>query len=120
MVLLGLIRLYCWFDILFIYVYFIDVILNLNPKIFCYILFLNVHHFYRISQPILIGELLEYFNPDNLKNSDIRYAYLYASGLVISLFITTIIYYLTDQEILNEAMKTRVACSSLIYRKVNL
>ncbi|XP_060872041.1 ATP-binding cassette subfamily C member 4-like isoform X2 [Metopolophium dirhodum] len=72
---------------------------------------------YRISQPILIGELLEYFNPDYSKNSDIRYAYICASSLVISLFITTNIHYLLDQEVFNEALKVRVACSSLIYRK---
>ncbi|XP_060872047.1 probable multidrug resistance-associated protein lethal(2)03659 isoform X2 [Metopolophium dirhodum] len=74
---------------------------------------------YRISQPILLGELLEYFNPDNPKYSDIRYAYICASSLLISLFITTVISYSTEQEILNQAMKTRVACSSLIYRKVS-
>jgi len=79
-----------------------------------------VYHCYRISQPILIGELLEYFNPDNSQNSNIKYAYICAFGLVISLFITTIIQFLTEQEIMNEAIKTRIACCSLIYRKVNL
>ncbi|XP_060872043.1 LOW QUALITY PROTEIN: ATP-binding cassette sub-family C member 4-like [Metopolophium dirhodum] len=72
---------------------------------------------FKISEPILLGELLEYFNPDKPKYSDIRYAYICASGLLISLFITTVIYYSTEQEFLNQAMKTRVACSSLIYRK---
>ncbi|CAI6360542.1 unnamed protein product [Macrosiphum euphorbiae] len=74
---------------------------------------------FKISQPILLGELLEYFNPDNPKYSDIRYAYIYASGLLISLFITTVITYSMEQELLNQAMKTRVACSSLIYRKAS-
>ncbi|KAL4089661.1 hypothetical protein QTP88_024660 [Uroleucon formosanum] len=72
---------------------------------------------FKVSQPILLGELLEYFNPDNPKYSDIRYAYVCASGLIISLFITTVIQYSIGQEILNLAIKTRVACSSLIYRK---
>eukprot|EP00102_Acyrthosiphon_pisum_P020913 XP_016658123.1 PREDICTED: multidrug resistance-associated protein 4 isoform X2 [Acyrthosiphon pisum] len=72
---------------------------------------------FKISQPILLGELLEYYNPDNPKYSDIRYAYICASGLLISLFITTVIHYSTEQEFLNHAMKTRVACSSIIYRK---
>ncbi|KAL5233619.1 hypothetical protein ACI65C_001029 [Semiaphis heraclei] len=72
----------------------------------------------RMSQPILIGELLEYFNPDNSKISgNIRYAYICASGLVISIFITSNLFYFTDQETLNEALKVQVACSSLIYRK---
>jgi len=72
-----------------------------------------------MAQPILIGELLEYFNSDNSKISgNIRYAYICASGLVISLFITSNVQCFTDQEILNEALKVRVACSSLIYRKV--
>lgn len=72
-----------------------------------------------MSQPILIGELLEYFNPDNSKISgNIRYAYICASGLVISIFITSNLFYFTDQETLNEALKVQVACSSLIYRKV--
>ncbi|CAI6363936.1 unnamed protein product [Macrosiphum euphorbiae] len=72
---------------------------------------------FKVSEPILVGELLEYFNPDYSKNSDIRYAYICASGLVISLFITTIIECLTYQEVFNDSMKVRVACSSLIYRK---
>ncbi|XP_022172980.1 multidrug resistance-associated protein 4-like [Myzus persicae] len=72
---------------------------------------------FKISQPILIGELLECFNPDNSENSDIRYTYICAFGLVISLFITKCIHCVTCQEVLNETMKMRVACSSLIYRK---
>ncbi|XP_022172982.1 multidrug resistance-associated protein 4-like isoform X2 [Myzus persicae] len=72
---------------------------------------------FKISQPILIGELLEYFNPDKTKNADIIYTYICASGLIFSLFITTNLHYLTDQEVLNEALKARVACCSIIYRK---
>ncbi|XP_050060622.1 probable multidrug resistance-associated protein lethal(2)03659 isoform X2 [Aphis gossypii] len=72
---------------------------------------------FTISQPILIGELLEYFNSDNTENSDIRYAYICASGLVISSLITTVVRYLTQQDLMDEALKTRVASSSLIYKK---
>jgi len=74
----------------------------------------------RISQPILIGKLLEYFNPDNSENSDIRHAYICAFGLLISLLITTIVNFLTQQDLMDEALKARVASSSLIYKKVNL
>ncbi|KAF0749577.1 putative multidrug resistance-associated protein lethal(2)03659, partial [Aphis craccivora] len=70
-----------------------------------------------ISQPILIGKLLEYFNPDNSENSDIRHAYICAFGLLISLLITTVANFLTQQDLMDEALKARVASSSLIYKK---
>ncbi|CAI6363623.1 unnamed protein product [Macrosiphum euphorbiae] len=81
------------------------------------IVFCILEIIFKISEPILLGELLEYFNPDNNKYSDIRYAYICASGLLISLFITTVINYSIEQEMLNQVMKTRIACSSIIYRK---
>jgi len=87
-----------------------------NIYVYCIRLYLN----YSMSQPILIGELLAYFNPNHSKDTDIKYAYLCSSGLVFSILMTIILFYYTYEEIMNETMKARVACCSLIYRKVNL
>ncbi|XP_026807743.1 multidrug resistance-associated protein 4-like [Rhopalosiphum maidis] len=72
---------------------------------------------FNMSQPILIGELLAYFNPYHSKDTDIEYAYLCSSGIVFSIFMTIILHYYTYEEIMNETIKVRVACCSLIYRK---
>ncbi|XP_060872288.1 probable multidrug resistance-associated protein lethal(2)03659 isoform X2 [Metopolophium dirhodum] len=80
-------------------------------------IFCIIEIIFNMSQPLLIGELLAYFNPDDSTNADLEYACLCASGLVFILFISTILYVLMVQECLNEAMKTKIACCSLIYRK---
>lgn len=102
---------------LFLYIYWCDIIVSINIWNCCYVFFC---YCYSVSQPILIGELLPYFNPDSPENADTRYAYICASGLVFSLFMKTIMSYSTLQENANESMKTRIACSSLIFRKVIL
>ncbi|KAE9539937.1 hypothetical protein AGLY_005189 [Aphis glycines] len=72
---------------------------------------------FNMSQPILIGELLAYFNHDNSKNIDIKYAYLYSSVLICSMLMTTILTFFTYEEMINEIMKVKAACCSLIFRK---
>lgn len=72
-----------------------------------------------MSQPLFIGALLKYFDPAASKEADLKYAYLCASGLVLCMLISTLIAHLTYNAILHCGMKVRVACSSIIFRKVH-
>lgn len=74
----------------------------------------------RITQPLLIGELLTYFNSDNSEKKSPVYVYGCASCLALSLFASMTIFYGTQFEMLQIAMKMRVSCSSVIYKKVKL
>lgn len=74
---------------------------------------------FRILQPIFIGKLLLYFNPINSANTtNSGYAYLCACGLLLSMFISIIITRSAHTEVLHCGMKIRIACCSLIFRKV--
>jgi len=75
---------------------------------------------YRGSMPLLVGGLLAYFNPDDSNTTDLRYAYMYASGIIFSMLITMILKHSSIEKNLQCAMKMRVACCSIIFRKVNL
>ncbi|KAF0769463.1 multidrug resistance-associated protein 4-like isoform X1, partial [Aphis craccivora] len=80
-------------------------------------LFCIIEIIFNMSQPILIGELLAYFNHDHSKNIDIKFAYLYSSGLICSMLMVTILTFFTYEEMINEIMKAKAACCSLIFRK---
>lgn len=74
--------------------------------------------FFRISQPLFIGEILVYFSPSSSGNIDSNHAYIYCCGLVLNLFLSMLLYHSTVLELLQCEMKMRVACSSLVFRKV--
>jgi len=71
-----------------------------------------------MSQPILIGGLLEYFNPDKSNAKDLNRAYCYASGLLLNMFFNILLFHYSQMETGRLGMKLRVACCSAIYKKV--
>lgn len=73
--------------------------------------------FFRMSQPLFIGGLLAYFNP-NGSDRTIEYAYVCASGILFSMLASFILRHSTSIAISNCGMKIRVACCSTIFRKV--
>lgn len=71
-------------------------------------------------QPLFIGGLLGYFSPEKLNNTDLTHAYMYAIGLVLNMLVILVMYHAIQIELLHFGMKMRVACCSVIYKKVNL
>ncbi|XP_050059327.1 ATP-binding cassette sub-family C member 4-like isoform X1 [Aphis gossypii] len=71
----------------------------------------------KLTQPLLIGGILLYFNSDGSNKTNLENALLCAFGLIFSMFISIFLYHSAQIEILHCAMKARVACCSIIYRK---
>ncbi|XP_058795497.1 ATP-binding cassette subfamily C member 4-like isoform X2 [Phymastichus coffea] len=70
----------------------------------------------RVLQPFILGLLIQYFKQD----SDVtkEHAYGYASILVLLTFVHSLLKHHIDLGTLEIGMRLRIACSSLIYRKV--
>lgn len=71
---------------------------------------------FRILQPILIGRLLKYYS--NIPGVTKEHAYLYAGGVVLCSAFLIFITHPYMLGVLHIGMKMRVACCTLIYRKV--
>ena len=69
-----------------------------------------------MCQPVFLAKLLVFFNTgESLTNNDVYY---WAAGLVLCLIIHGIIFNLCLHEMTHMGMKIRVACTTMIYRKI--
>lgn len=90
-----------------------------NVRIFRHIL--NRYFSHRIAQPVFLGKLVDYYTPkkDNEQEIGKQEAYLYAGAVVLCSALNVFVVHPYMQAILHMGMKFRVACCSLIYRKVS-
>ena len=73
----------------------------------------------RVSQPLFLGRLVRYFSGSNLDSSiTIEEAYFHAAGVVLCSALNIFVIHPYMMAIVHMGMKIRVACCSLIYRKV--
>lgn len=72
----------------------------------------------RMSQPIFIGKLLVYFDPDKSNTTSLSHAYIYASCLVLNIVTMIFMSHYCQVEMGHCGMKMRVACCSIVYKKV--
>ncbi|VVC26205.1 Hypothetical protein CINCED_3A020489 [Cinara cedri] len=71
----------------------------------------------KVSQPLFIGKLLLYFHPEKNDKTDKTHAYVYASGLIVSLLSSMALYHSSQMAMFHFGMKMRIACCATIYRK---
>ncbi|XP_025405411.1 probable multidrug resistance-associated protein lethal(2)03659 isoform X2 [Sipha flava] len=88
-----------------------------GPKYMFYGFLQFTNEMIKMSQPLLIGELLEFFNTGGSEEIDLVHACTCTSGLVLSMLITTCLRPLYNLEYLQCGMMMRVASRSTIYRK---
>lgn len=74
--------------------------------------------YYRNCRGLLIGCLLMYFNPIKSNLIDKTHAYVFASGLILSMMATVVIGRYVHMGMEHCGMKMRIACCSVIYKKV--
>lgn len=73
----------------------------------------------RLAQPVFLGKLVEFYSPDEREKDDFTYAYVYAGLVVLCSALNVFVVHPYMMAILHMGMKFRVACCSLIYRKVS-
>ncbi|KAJ3584308.1 hypothetical protein NHX12_014804 [Muraenolepis orangiensis] len=72
----------------------------------------------RIIQPVLLGKLLEYFEAYQYDDAlDPKPAYLYATGISLSVLTAMVILHLFLFKLQSNGMRIRVALSHMIYKK---
>ncbi|CAG9854876.1 unnamed protein product [Phyllotreta striolata] len=70
----------------------------------------------KMSQPLLLGKLIEFYNPDQTTISSLE-GYLYSLCIVLSSFLYVLVCHWYHLSLQHLGMKIRIACCSLIYRK---
>ncbi|XP_077300828.1 ATP-binding cassette sub-family C member 4-like [Arctopsyche grandis] len=70
----------------------------------------------RPFQPIFLAWLVDYFTPNSTTTSEM--AYLYATGMILLSILNIFTYHHSSLRTQQLGMRLRVACCSLIYRKV--
>ncbi|VVC32361.1 ABC transporter type 1, transmembrane domain,ABC transporter-like,P-loop containing nucleoside triphosphate [Cinara cedri] len=71
----------------------------------------------RVFQPILIGGLLTYFTSSGSNTTNIRDAYLYATGLLVNMLLNILLFHNSQIEMMQIGMMLRIACCSVIFKK---
>lgn len=74
----------------------------------------------RIPRSLLVGGILAYFNPVQYNRTDKLDAFLYAGSLIFSTMFCNVIGRYAQIEMEHCGMKLRLACCSIIYKKVKL
>lgn len=74
--------------------------------------------FHRVLQPYTLGLLIWHFDPR--ATSSVTEAYMYATAVVVMIALTAIISHHIHLGQMEIGMRMRVACSSLVYKKVIL
>ncbi|XP_025406860.1 probable multidrug resistance-associated protein lethal(2)03659 [Sipha flava] len=89
-----------------------------GAKIFYYgLIQIFIEVILRMSQPILIGGLISYFNSNESNTNNKGHAYFYASGLLLTILINIFLFHLSLNELIYCGMQMRVACCSVIFKK---
>nr|CAD7462471.1 unnamed protein product [Timema tahoe] len=71
---------------------------------------------FRVIQPLLLAKVIQYFDVNSTITK--TEAYLYAGSLVASTFISSMLYSHTNFGVISISTRIRVACCSLMYRKI--
>nr|CAD7266221.1 unnamed protein product [Timema shepardi] len=70
----------------------------------------------RVAQPLLLGKVIEYFTPNSTMT--IEEAYMYGAGMIVNVYLMVIMDHHYNLSAAAVGMRIRIACCSLIYRKV--
>ncbi|CAH0557333.1 unnamed protein product [Brassicogethes aeneus] len=70
----------------------------------------------RLSQPLAIGQLMNYYQPNQISVT-LNEAYMYAAFIVLTSFLGVLVSHCCLFGLQSLGMKIRIACCSLIYRK---
>nr|CAD7423120.1 unnamed protein product [Timema monikensis] len=70
----------------------------------------------RVAQPLLLGKVIEYFTPNS--TMAIEEAYMYGAGMIVNVYLMVIMDHHYNLSAAAVGMRIRIACCSLIYRKV--
>ncbi|XP_076255687.1 putative multidrug resistance-associated protein lethal(2)03659 isoform X3 [Rhynchophorus ferrugineus] len=81
-----------------------------------YGLILFISEAIRMSQPIFLGQLLQFYSPNDVDVSK-NEAYMYAGGVVFCSLVNILIVHPYMMGAIHLGMKLRIACCTLIYRK---
>ncbi|EFA03946.2 putative multidrug resistance-associated protein lethal(2)03659-like Protein [Tribolium castaneum] len=76
--------------------------------------FLNL--FIRIVKPVALGKLMGYYSLNETKSST-DYSVIYATVIIVATFADAILFTLYMMQYLSVALKVKVACTALIFRK---
>nr|CAD7441513.1 unnamed protein product [Timema bartmani] len=78
----------------------------------CYVIIISK----LIAQPLLLGKVIEYFTPNSTMT--IEEAYMYGAGMIVNVYLMVIMVHHYNLSAAAVGMRIRIACCSLIYRKV--